>query len=207
MKESILLIGGGGHCKSCIDVIEQEGRFTIAGILDQPPRVGEKVLSYPIIATDEALPSLAPAHWCLVTIGQIQSCATRLKLYDLLRQHHARLPAIVSPHAYVSPHATIGAGTIVMHGAIVNAGAQIGRNCIINTQSLVEHDAVVGDHCHIATASVINGGVRIGERSFIGSRAVTREYIAIGADCFIGSGVRVLGDLAPGSRDTGQKTG
>jgi len=36
MKEKIILIGGGGHCKSCIDVIEQEGRFIIAGIVLAP---------------------------------------------------------------------------------------------------------------------------------------------------------------------------
>jgi len=33
MKEQIILIGGGGHCKSCIDVIEQKGRFAIAGTI------------------------------------------------------------------------------------------------------------------------------------------------------------------------------
>ena len=38
MKEKIILIGGGGHCRACIDVIEQEGRFTIAGIVDVPEK-------------------------------------------------------------------------------------------------------------------------------------------------------------------------
>ena len=71
-------------------------------------------------------------------------------------------PCSSRPHAHVSRHATLGAGTIVMHGAVVNAGAVVGRNCIINSQSLVEHDAVIGDHCHIATAAAINSGVRIG---------------------------------------------
>ena len=52
MKEQIILIGGGGHCKSCIDVIEQEGRFEIAGIVEKPDKVGEKVLGYPVIGTD-----------------------------------------------------------------------------------------------------------------------------------------------------------
>jgi len=34
MKKELILIGGGGHCTACIDVIEQEGRFAIAGIVD-----------------------------------------------------------------------------------------------------------------------------------------------------------------------------
>ena len=37
-KFELLLIGAGGHCRSCIDVIEQEGRFRIAGVVD---KVGE----------------------------------------------------------------------------------------------------------------------------------------------------------------------
>jgi len=32
----IILIGGGGHCLSCIDVIEQTGLYQIIGILDLP---------------------------------------------------------------------------------------------------------------------------------------------------------------------------
>ena len=44
MKETILLVGGGGHCKSCIDVIEQEGRFRSAGIVDVPKKLGQKVI-------------------------------------------------------------------------------------------------------------------------------------------------------------------
>jgi len=33
--KKIILIGAGGHCKSVIDVIEQEARFEIAGIIDK----------------------------------------------------------------------------------------------------------------------------------------------------------------------------
>jgi len=43
MKE-LLLIGGGGHCKSIIDVIEEEGSFSIAGIIDKSDLLGETVL-------------------------------------------------------------------------------------------------------------------------------------------------------------------
>ena len=35
MKKKIILIGGGGHCKSCIDVIEGENKFEIANLFGQ----------------------------------------------------------------------------------------------------------------------------------------------------------------------------
>ena len=34
MKEKLVLIGGGGHCRACIDVIERENKYQIAGIVD-----------------------------------------------------------------------------------------------------------------------------------------------------------------------------
>ena len=188
---SILLIGGG-HCKSCIDVIEQEGRFAIAGIVDKAEKVGEKVLGYPVIGTDADLPDLVRSFPnVLITLGQLKSPTRRMELFEELQKIRARFPVIQSPLAYVSPHAQIAEGTIVMHHALVNASAKVGANCIINTKALVEHDAIVEDHCHIATAAVINGGVRVGTGTFVGSNAVTREYISIHENSVIGCGTQV----------------
>ena len=69
MKNSLILIGGGGHCKSCIDVVEQEGCYTIAGILDKAEMVGTHVLDYPVIGTDEEIARLAQNHCFLIQRG------------------------------------------------------------------------------------------------------------------------------------------
>ena len=57
-KDEIILIGGGGHCKACIDVIEQEGRFAIKGIVDIPEKIGQTILGYPIIDSDKNLKTI-----------------------------------------------------------------------------------------------------------------------------------------------------
>lgn len=200
MKEKIILVGGGGHCKSCIDVIEQQGTYEIVGIVDLPEKLHEKILGYEIIGTDEDLPRLAKEFlFFLITLGQIRTAAKRVQLFNSLQEMGSQFPTIVSPLAYVSPHAQIGAGTVVMHHALVNAGARIGANCIINTKALVEHDAVIEDHCHIATAAVINGGVKVGVGTFFGSNALSREYIKIGNNCVIGGGVSLLQNVSPKS--------
>jgi sugar O-acyltransferase (sialic acid O-acetyltransferase NeuD family) len=200
LKQSIILIGGGGHCKSCIDVIEQESKYKISGIVDIPEKLNQKILSYEIIATDSDLTDLIKEYeFFLITIGQIKSPEKRITIFKRLKTLGAKLPKIISPLAYVSKHAQIGEGTIIMHHTIVNAGASIGRNCIINTKALVEHDAAIADHCHIATGAVVNGGVRIGTQTFIGSNAVTREYIEIGDTCVIGAGEKVITNIASNS--------
>jgi sugar O-acyltransferase (sialic acid O-acetyltransferase NeuD family) len=199
-KEPLLLVGAGGHARACIDVLELEGRFAVAGLVGLAHEVGTRILGYPVLGTDTDLPALLGnyAH-ALIAVGQIKTPDLRIRLFALLEQNSCRLPIIVSPRAYVSRHATLGAGTIVMHGAIVNAGAVVGRNCILNSHALIEHDAVVGDHCHIATSAAINSGVRIGTGTFVGSNSSVRQGTTIGERCLIGMGQRVLADCEAGT--------
>lgn len=200
-KVPILLVGAGGHSHVCIDVIEQEGRYVVAGLIGMPDEVGSKILGYPVLGTDMDLPDLMrEIPNAIVTVGQIKNPEPRIRLFDLLQHAGYTLPTIVSPRAYVSPHATLGAGTIVVHGAVVNAGAVVGCNCIINSQSLIEHDVVIADHCHIATATQINGGVHVGSGTFIGSGSCLRQSIKVGERCVIGMGQRILKNCESGSR-------
>ena len=193
---SILLIGGGGHCRSSIDVIEAEGKYIIAGIVCQPRGDREPVLGYKVLGDDEDLPELLKKHPnALITVGQIKIFDLRLKLFEQVKRLGFVLPTIISPRAYVSKNACMGFGTIVMHDALVNIGAKIGNNCILNTKSLVEHDAIVADHCHISTSSVINGGAIIREKTFIGSNTITKEYLTVGKNSVIGGGLRVMNEV------------
>jgi sugar O-acyltransferase (sialic acid O-acetyltransferase NeuD family) len=188
MKPEIILIGGGGHCKSCIDVIEQEGVFAVAGIVDTNPSLDD-LLGYPILGNDHDLAKLKEKYaYALITIGQIKSAAARIKLYDYLKSLGFKLPVIVSNRAYVSKHVQLGEGTIVMHDALINAGAIVGKNCIINTKALIEHDVVIEDHCHISTSAVINGGAKIKSGTFFGSNAVAKECVETKHDDFIKAG-------------------
>ena len=185
----IVLIGGGGHCKSVIDVIEQEAKFEIAGIVDKSQFLGSKILNYPVIGNDSDLVSLAKQFkYALITVGHIKSPSSRIKLFMLAKKAGFFFPYIVSPNAYVSKHSKIGNGTIVMHNAIINADSSIGDNCIINSKALIEHDCSILSHCHISTNVIINGGVKIGSKSFIGSNVTTKDNITIKENSFIKAG-------------------
>lgn len=172
MKPPILLVGGGGHCKACIDVLEMENKYQIVGVVDQLDRIGGDVLGYPILGCDNDLPALIARYKnVLVSVGQIKTASVRMKLYNLCKSLDANLPVVVSPLAYVSHHAQLSEGTLIMHHALVNADAKIGVNCIINSKALIEHEATIGNHCHISTGAKINGQVSIGDECFIGSGA------------------------------------
>ncbi len=198
-KPLLLLLGAGGHARACIDVIEEEGRFEIAGLTGLPQEVGSKVMGYSVLGTDNDLAMLLLKYkHAIVSVGQIKSPAVRMTLFGKLAKSGCSQPKIASPRAHVSRHALIGAGSIIMHGAIVNAGAMVGQNCIINSLALVEHDTIIGDHCHVSTAAAINSGVRVGSGTFIGSNACVRQGIRIGDGCVIGMGQHVITDCDAG---------
>lgn len=186
--KNLILIGGGGHCKSCIDVIEQEGKYQIKGIVDIKEKLGEKILGYKIIGTDNEIEELAKNNTFIITLGQLKSPDKRIELFEKLVSLNVNIPVIISPFAYISKYSSIGKGTIIFHHALVNADVKIGDNCIINTKALVEHDSVIGDHCHISTSALVNGGSKVGAGTFIGSNAVSKEYITIPEKSFIKAG-------------------
>lgn len=188
MKRPLILIGGGGHCKSVIEVAESAG-YEIKGILDMPDEVGKEVLpGHKVIGTDNEIPQYVEECDFVITVGFIKNPALRIKLYNKVKVAGGRLATIIASTAHVSKYTELGEGTVIMHQAFVNAGAKIGDNCIINTFVNIEHDAEVGNQCHISTGTMVNGECKIGENCFIGSQSVCANCIEIASDIIVGAG-------------------
>ena len=201
----IILIGGGGHCISCIDIVEQTGLYQIIGILDLPEKLGQKVLNYSIIGNENELERFLPV--CsdfLITVGQIKSSELREIIFHKVIEAGGNLPVIISPFAFVSPNARIDEGSVIMHHALVNSGATVGKGCILNTKSLIEHEAEIGNFCHISTAAVINGQAKVGDFCFIGSNTVVSNNTYITANTVIAAGSQVLRNIETSGTFIGQ---
>lgn len=197
-QRNLILIGGGGHCKSVIDVAESAG-YNIIGILDIPENIGKSVLDYKVIGTDDDILQFADKAEFIITVGFIKSPAIRMRLFDKVREAGGKLATIIASTSHVSRYASLGEGTVVMHQAVVNAGAKIGENCIINTFCNIEHDAVIGDQCHISTGTMVNGDCKVGKMCFIGSQSVLANGISICDDVIVGAGSLVRKNiLKPG---------
>lgn len=176
MKEKILIIGAGGHAKSAVDVIELENKFEIMGFVDKELNK-KSVLNYPVLGCDEDLKSLfKKCKFAFLGVGQIKNVSTRVGLFERLKSIGFTLPTIISPLAYISKYAFIDdEASIIMHYALINANAKIGKACIINTKALIEHDAIIEDFCHISTAAVVNGECKVEQKCFLGSNTVLKH--------------------------------
>lgn len=196
MKD-IILIGGGGHCISCIDIIEQEKLYRIKGIVQKTLNDKKDLLGYPVIGLDHDLKKIVKKNAnILISTGQIKSPKVRIKLFNEAESLGAKFPKIKSPKSYCSKYSQINNGTILMHYSIVNANVKIGKNCIINSKCLIEHDVVIRDHVHVSTGAILNGGVEVGLGSFVGSGAIIKEGVKIGKNVVIGAGKIILKNIS-----------
>lgn len=194
--ESLILIGGGGHCKSVIDVIESEGKFKIVGILDLLPKVGGNVLGYTIIGTDDEIEQFFKlTNNFLITVGHVKSYKTRKFLADKVISTGGTLVSITSPYAHVSKYAQVGNGTVIHHFANINSGAIVGENCIINAYANIEHDVIIGNFSHVSTGAMVNGDCAIGTGVFLGSNCTLRIGATIASDVLIGACSFVNADI------------
>lgn len=188
----MILYGASGHCRVVIDIVEALG-LHIDYIVDDNLDLHE-LLGYEVRRNsgvyDEAL----------ITIGQNW---TRKHVVDRLKVN--RYLTAVHPTAIISPHASIGYGTVVMQGAIVQSSAKIGNHCIVNTGASVGHDVELGDFVHVASHATITGGAVIGEGTWIGAGAVIRQGVHIGAWTMIGAGSVVVDDIPDGVVAFGNK--
>lgn len=192
--QSIVLVGGGGHCKSVIEIIEsQTESFQIKGILDS--NIGEMVSGYSVIGSDESIPQLTKENAFVITVGSIKSTKIREKIASNIKACGGSFPTIKARTSVVSKRSVIGEGTVILHNATVNADVVIGEQCIINTAANIEHDCKIGDFVHVSTGVMINGGCQIGNRCFVGSNSTIAQGVSICDDVVIGAGSVVIKDI------------
>lgn len=194
MNKPLILIGGGGHCKSVIEAAESSGHI-IKGILDLPERVGCDCLGYEVLGGDDDISNYVEECEFIVTIGSIKDPQPRMNIHELVERQGGKLATVIASTAHVSQYAHIGEGSVILHNACVNAGAKIGKSCIINTLANIEHDVEIGDYTHISTGVMVNGDCKIGSASFVGSGSVIINERIIGDEITIGSGSIVCSDI------------
>lgn len=194
--EKIILIGGGGHCKSIIDTIKSSKLYDIVGIIDIKEKIGDEINHIKIIDHDENLNIYRKkVSNAFISVGSIGDVSIRKKLFDKLEKLEFKLPFIIDKTAIISDDVTIGCGTFIGKGAIINSGASIGKNCIINSGTIIEHDCKIDNFVHIAPGSTVCGGVKIGDNSHVGAGSVILQYNNIGHDTIIGAGSVVTKEI------------
>jgi sugar O-acyltransferase (sialic acid O-acetyltransferase NeuD family) len=197
-KPMILIYGGGGHAKSVMEIVLQNGIHAIAGIVDDDQSLtGNKVLDIPILGTRQILPSLMAkgVHLAANGVGGILNIYVRIKIFNLLESAGFSFPVLVHPRATVEPSAKVEQGVQVFANAYVGSGVFLGSRCMINTNAVVSHDCTIGAYTHIAPGAMLAGHVHVGAHTLIGMGVTTSIGLRIGEGVRIGNGAILLADV------------
>jgi sugar O-acyltransferase (sialic acid O-acetyltransferase NeuD family) len=193
----ILLIGASEHAKVVMDIVEKEGKYKILGLIDSYKPAGEDVFGYKILGAEDTLVNLFKSGEALGGIITIGNNWTRHKMAGKIK---ALLPEFnfitaVHPSANIARGVGIGAGSVLMAGAIVNSDSKIGEHCILNTKSALDHDCVMGDFSSLAPGVTTGGKVSIGAFSAISLGANIIHGVNIGEQTVLGAGSVALKDI------------
>ena len=196
----VVVVGGSGHARVVIDILENESRYRIVGLVDAFKPVHSKAFGYQILGREDDLPRLVAAGVCdavIVAVGDNWVRAQISKrLQNLVPELH--FATAIHPFSQIARDVSIGPGTIIMPGAVVNAGSRIGEGCILNTSCSLDHDSVMGDFCSLAPRTVTGGAVKIGAFSAVCIGAVISHAVSIGKHSVIGAGATVVKDVPDG---------
>lgn len=193
----LVLIGGGGHCKSVLDAAVQSGVWESIVITDSSYPQKDHVLDCQIAGNDDVLPFLFDSGFmdAFIAVGGVGSVSIREELAEKAKKIGFKFPIIKDVTSVVSPHAKIMEGAFIGKNVVVNADATVGRHCIINTGAIIEHECAVGDFSHVSVGSIICGGTHIGEKSFVGAGSVIIQGVNLGKGVVVGAGSTVISDV------------
>ena len=192
--KSIFIYGASGHCKVIIDTVEKEGKYRIAGLIDDNPELHEKdFCGYPVIGGNDVLKGADPNSYTLILA--VGDNSARKKIWEKVKPMGYKLSCTVHPSVQIGKNVVIGSGTVIMANVAINSGAKIGENVIINTGATVDHDCIISDYVHISPGTHLAGNVWVGERTHIGIGVSIIANIKIGKEVIIGAGAVVLEDI------------
>ncbi len=199
----LLLIGGGGHCRSVLDCALSMKCFDEIGIIDCDSSVS--TIGIYVVGSDEDLPRLKNEGWtdAFVSVGSIGSTNLRRKLFKTISDLEFAIPTIIDPSALIGRETEIGEGVFIGKQAVINVGSSIEACAIINTGVIIEHDCKVGAFSHISPGGTLCGQVVVGDDSHIGAGTVIRQCIRIGNNSLIGAGSVVIKDVPDNSKAYG----
>ncbi len=196
---SLILFGGGGHGKTLIDLIRAEGKYHLAGIVDDFLPAGSMVLSVPVLGGSGLLPDLLKQGIRLAVnaVGGIGNVDARLSVFELLRQAGFDFPAVVHPSAVIDATAALAPGVQVLAQAYISADSRIGFGTLINAGAIVSHDGMLGQVVNLSPGATLAGRVTVEDYAQIGMRATINMDITIGRRARVGNGATVKADVPP----------
>lgn len=205
MSRKIVLIGGGGHCRSVLDTLLKNNTYDDVVITDNEISSGIKILGCNVVGNDDNLPGLLKNgyEYAFIAVGSIKSTKLRRILFSKACALGFKIPNIIDKSAVVSDYAELGRGVFIGKNAVVNADSVIEDCAVINTGAIIEHECRVGEFTHISVGTKLCGNVIVGSDCLVGAGATVIQGIKIEGNAVIGAGSTVIRNIESNTVNVG----
>jgi sugar O-acyltransferase (sialic acid O-acetyltransferase NeuD family) len=180
------LLGGGGHSKVIIDIIQKSNLDFIEAIIDEKPKTDE-IFNIPVIQISSS--DVLFSKFLIISIGNNK---IRKKIATQITTNYL---TAIHPSSIIGTNVIIEDGTVIMAGTILNPDVKVGKHCIINSGAVVEHDCVLENFVHISPNAALAGNVFIGEGTLVGIGSSIIQGVKIGKWVTIGAGTVIINDV------------
>jgi len=180
-----LLIIGASSFGRLIAVLADDCARPVAGFVDDA-NAGPDVLGGTLDLGDTLLPS----DYDLVLAIGYKHLQARFALFERLRAKGFYFPPLIHPGARMSPHVSVGEGTLIMSGADVDSFTDIGNACVLWPRTVVSHDNRIGPNTFISPAATLCGFVTVGPGSFIGANSTIVDGTTLAEGSFVKAATR-----------------
>lgn len=194
MKEKVIFVGAGGHCKILIESLDKN-QYDIVGIIDGFSRKGSEVAGVSVIGSDEDAEHIFASGVHNAVISIVGNLKLRRKLLDKYRKIGFFFPNIIHPTAHISSSVRIGNGAAILAGACINAEAELRDFVTVNTGAIIEHEVLVDENSHVAPGAILLGACKIGKETMIGAGSIVLQQTKVGNNSMVGAGSVVLRDV------------
>ena len=197
MKERILIFGASEHTRYTIDIIEQENKYQIVGILDYVLNKGEEYLGYKVLGKDEDLLTIMSSYKVNKGIVAIGDNFIRKKVVTKIMNlaNEFSFISAIHPSVIIGKNVEIGDGSLFMAAVIINNDSVIGEHCFLATNASIDHDSSLGNYSSVSAGVTSGGRVNIGTCTAIALGANIIHGRIIGNHTVIGAGALVVKDI------------
>lgn len=197
MTTPLIIIGGGGHGRELLDVVEAMNKiaetFEFVGFAADKyydeAEVEARGARY-LGGVEAALRSVDAEY--VVGIGSGQA---RKEIDEIATSCGRSAAVLVHPQSSTGSDVILGPGTVITAGARLTTHIRTGRHVHINVNSTVSHDVRLGDYSTLSPGVAVSGRATIGDLVTLGAGSCVIDRISIGARTTVGAGATVVSDL------------
>jgi len=187
---NLIIVGAGGHALSVGDAARSAG-WTVVGFYS-PDGAGLASILGPVLSSLDALDHSETAFALGIGTNHVRETVAE----DISKRFaQTEIVSIIHATAWVSSHATVHPGAVILAHTSVGPGSTVGRGALLNTGASLDHESSLGDYASLGPGARTGGNVSIGDRTMIGIQAGILHGVTVGSDCVVGGHSLVNSDL------------